>query len=132
MKKIILSASLVAVFAITNFAQSTLGNGPEIQFNKEFHDFGDKDRYSSVRTVFKVTNTGSEPLIINEAEGSCGCTTPFYPKQPIPPGATEEIIVRYDSARVGPFNKTVTVTSNAVNEPKSVLKIKGNMLAANE
>ncbi|MDA9820700.1 DUF1573 domain-containing protein, partial [Salibacteraceae bacterium] len=61
--------------------------------------------------------------------GSCGCTVPSWPKQPIKPGETSSIKVKYDSNRIGPINKSVTITSNAGNEPTKVLRIKGNITA---
>ena len=66
-------------------------------------------------------------MIIQSAKGSCGCTVPEWPKEPIAPGAKGEIIVKYDTKRTGAINKSVTIISNAVNEPTKVLKIKGNV-----
>ncbi|MBK8563908.1 MAG: DUF1573 domain-containing protein [Saprospiraceae bacterium] len=79
----------------------------------------------AVRT-FKFTNTGNEPLIISNAKGSCGCTVPSYPKDPILPGKTANIEVRYDIARLGPFQKSVTITTNEAN-PTHTLQIKGKI-----
>jgi hypothetical protein len=62
------------------------------------------------RQEFK--NTGNEPLIITNAKGSCGCTVPDWPKEPIAPGATGVIKVRYDTNRPGPINKSVTISTN--------------------
>lgn len=76
---------------------------------------------------FVFTNTGNTPLIITSAQGSCGCTVPTYPKEPIAPGATAKISVKYATDRVGAFSKTVTLTTNAV-KPSTVLTIKGNVL----
>ena len=73
---------------------------------------------------FKFTNTGKEPLIISDAKGSCGCTTPNWPKEPIRPGETGVIKVKYATDRIGAFEKTITLTSNA-DTPSKVIKIKG-------
>ena len=62
--------------------------------------------------MVKFKNTGTEPLIISGAKGSCGCTVPNWPKEPIMPGESSQIEIRYDTKRVGGINKTVTVTSN--------------------
>ena len=79
--------------------------------------------------VFKFKNVGQNPLIISHSQGSCGCTVPEWPSEPIAPGATADITVKYDTKRVGPINKSVTITSNAGNEPRKVVRIKGNIKA---
>ena len=77
---------------------------------------------------FRFTNTGDEPLLVQKPKSSCGCTIPSWPKEPILPGESEVIKVTYRTNRVGNINKTVTVTSNAVNNPSVVLRIKGRVL----
>jgi hypothetical protein len=96
----------------------------DMSFEKELHDYGTIDQGANGVFEFKFTNTGKEPLIISEARGSCGCTVPQWPKEPIVPGAKSSIKVSYDTKRVGAFNKTVTITSNAKSGTK-VLSIKG-------
>lgn len=123
MKKILFSLALL--FASTVALQAQVGSGPEIEFEKEVHDFGTMKQYGDASTEFKFTNTGTEPLIISNAQGSCGCTVPSWPKTPIKPGETAAIKVKYDSKRLGPINKSVTITSNASNEPTKVIRIKG-------
>ena len=77
------------------------------------HDFGNIKQDSENTHVFKFTNTGTEPLIIEKAKGSCGCTVPEYPKEPIPPGATDEIRVVYKPGKQkNKQTKKVTVTAN--------------------
>jgi hypothetical protein len=66
-----------------------------------------------VEAVFKVKNTGTTPLLIMDAKASCGCTVAKFPKDPILPGMTAEITATYNAAAVGPFNKTVTITTNS-------------------
>lgn len=85
-----------------------------IQFEESSFDFGTIVKGKKVRKSFKFTNTGDNPLIIKSAIGSCGCTIPEYPKAPIPPGGTGEIMVVFDSGKVsaGKQTKNVTVTSN--------------------
>ncbi|MFT6677827.1 MAG: hypothetical protein ACJAZG_000491, partial [Granulosicoccus sp.] len=79
---------------------------------------------------FLITNDGNEPLIISNAKGSCGCTVPEWSKEPILPGESSIMKVKYDTKRVGPINKSVTVNTNAVNSPTKVLRIKGKVLGA--
>lgn len=104
-------------------------NAAEITFEKETHDYGTVAQGADGNYEFKFKNTGKEPLIITSAKGSCGCTVPEWPKEPIKPGATGSIKVTYDTKRVGAFSKTVTITSNA-KTPNKVISIKGNVNAA--
>lgn len=99
-------------------------NAPDIQFDSEVIDYGTIEHNADGNREFKFRNTGKEPLIISNAQGSCGCTVPTWPKEPIMPGKTASIKVKYATDRIGAFEKTVTVTSNAKN-PTQVLKIKG-------
>jgi len=77
---------------------------------------------------FEFTNTGDAPLIISRVYSSCGCTIPKKPEEPVAPGATGVIEVKYDTKRVGPIRKTITVYSNA-DEATKAIKIKGTVLA---
>lgn len=104
-------------------------NGPVITVDKEVHDYGTINQGDDGNCVFTITNTGKSPLIISLCKGSCGCTVPVCPQEPIAPGASAEISVKYDTNRVGPINKSVTITSNATNEPRKVIRIKGNIKA---
>ena len=79
-----------------------------------------------------MTNTGDQPLIITNCQGSCGCTVPKCEKEPIKPGQTSTITVKYDTNRVGPINKSVTISSNATNAPEKIVRIKGNVEATEE
>lgn len=106
-------------------------NAPEITFTKDLHDFGTIDQGANGTTEFSFKNTGKEPLIIQDAKGSCGCTVPSFPKEPIKPGASGTIKVTYDTKRVGNFSKTVTITSNSKSGNK-ILTIKGNVKAVSD
>jgi hypothetical protein len=123
---ITLSLSAFAVFASTAQTQpkESNPNAPEITFESETIDYGTIDQGANGERVFVFTNTGKEPLIITNTKGSCGCTVPTRPTDPIAPGEKGEIKVKYDTKRVGPFTKTVTVSSNASAGTK-VLKITG-------
>ena len=102
-------------------------DGPVMAFETETVDYGVIEQGSDPYRVFKFTNTGNAPLIITNAKGSCGCTVPTYPKEPIGPGETSEIKVRYDTNRLGKFTKRVTLTTNA-GEEKQMLTIQGEVV----
>ncbi len=102
-------------------------NAPDINFATETIDYGTVEHNADGNREFKFKNTGKSPLIITNCKGSCGCTVPTWPKEPIAPGASASIKVKYATDRVGPFTKTVTVTSNA-KTPTRVLKITGKVL----
>ena len=91
-------------------------------------DYGTIDQGGEPLRLAKFKNTGTEPLIISGAKGSCGCTVPNWPKEPIMPGESSVIEIRYDTKRVGAINKTVTVTSN---DPagKHVIRVIGTINA---
>jgi hypothetical protein len=129
MKKVILSliVMFVAVLAI-NKAVAQADAGAKIEFTKETHDYGTIKNGADGTCSFEFKNTGTEPLIISMAKGSCGCTVPEWPKEPIAPGAKASIKVKYDTSRAGAINKNVTITSNAVNEPTKIIYIKGTVL----
>ena len=120
-KLIFLSIALLGLVFTAN-AQA----GAEIVFESEVHDYGTVDYAGDGTYAFKFTNTGKEPLVITDAKGSCGCTVPKWPKEPIMKGQSNYINVSYDTKRPGPFTKTVTITSNAGSGSK-VLTIKGNV-----
>lgn len=127
MKKFAITLGLALFGLFTANAQNE--NAAQIDFETTVIDYGTIPHKSDGVRVFTFTNSGKEPLIITSAKGSCGCTVPTYPKEPIAPGETAEIRVKYDTKRVGPFTKTVTVNSNAAT-PKVVLRIKGTVEAA--
>jgi hypothetical protein len=130
MKKHLLSLGLslltLGVFAQPN-AKPVGGTGPIITVDKEVHDYGTIKKGDNGQCVFTVTNTGDAPLIITQCAGSCGCTVPKCETAPIMPKATSSITVQYDTQRVGPINKSVTINSNATNAPSKVVTIKGTI-----
>ena len=102
--------------------------GPEIEFSNVVWDFGEIKQQESVDHVFTFINTGSEPLIISNAKGSCGCTVPEWPKEPIPPNGVGEIAVQFNSGeKKGKQNKTVTLTTNCTPNT-TILRVVGNIL----
>ena len=118
------------VFTLSASAQekAKTEEGAEIVFETEIHDFGTIEYGADGTYAFKFTNTGKEPLLITDAKGSCGCTVPKWPKEPVMRGQSNVINVSYDTKRVGPFTKTVTINSNAKSAVK-ILTIKGNVLS---
>ena len=101
-------------------------NAPEFKFEEEEYNFGTIKQGDVVTHIFKFTNTGKEPLIITSASGSCGCTVPEWPKEPIKKGEAGVVKVTFNSAgKMGMQDKTVTIQSNAKSNPK-VIHIKGN------
>lgn len=156
MKKLILSLGIVAIgFAPCAAQNTTVGtihpahveqdhdhtpsikdNGaskmkPEhMVFNEDSHDFGAIPEGPAAEYEFKFKNTGSEPIVITKVHASCGCTTPSYSKEPVKPGETGTVKAVYNTqGRPNPFNKSITVVSNAGTK---VLVIKGTVEKAPE
>jgi hypothetical protein len=136
MKKIVYTTLFLSAFVFAGFAQEVSKdevkkeeakpnpNAAEITFEKEVHDFGTLPYNGDGSYDFKFTNTGKEPLVISNARGSCGCTVPKWPKEPVLKGQSSVINVHYDTKRPGPFTKTVTISSNAKTAER-VITIKG-------
>ncbi len=122
MKKLALLL-IFGIFACTLQAQEAKAG---IKFVKDTIDYGTIVKGSEGTRIFKFTNTGNAPLIINSVKSSCGCTVPKRPTEAVLPGKEGEIQVHYDTNRVGPFYKTTTVSSNAAESIK-VLIIKGTV-----
>ena len=145
MKKAIYTLGLMTCLSLTGFAQAghSADDGhnhgapaqpaaatslAELTMDKTTHDYGNIKQGENGDCEFKFTNTGKEPLVITNCQGSCGCTVPQCPKEPILPGKSSVIKVKYDTNRIGGIYKTVTVTSNSKSGPV-VLTIKGNVEA---
>ncbi|MFV8325126.1 DUF1573 domain-containing protein [Flavobacterium sp. ZS1P14] len=147
MKKIVTLAMLVVLGVTASNAQETSKvtkkiktvttttkvstpkvDGAGMVFITEVIDYGTIAHNADGKREFVFTNNGNKPLIITNTQGSCGCTVPTTPKEPIAPGAKGIIGVKYATDRIGAFTKTVTVTSNAAGQPTKVLTIKGTVL----
>lgn len=113
----------VGLLSVGLYAQDTAA---KIEFKSETIDYGEIEKGSDGVRVFEFTNTGTAPLVISDVKSSCGCTIPKKPEGPIMPGETGQIQVKYDTKRVGPIRKAITVTSNA-DTPTKILKIKGTV-----
>jgi len=138
MKKIIFGISAVCLFLITGATQVN-AQGPKLTATNLTVDYGDVNYGGDGTREFKFTNTGTEPLVITNAKGSCGCTVPEWPKEPIRAGETGIIKIKYDTKRAGSISKTVTITTNEVESKDAngnpvyknhVVAIKGNVKAA--
>lgn len=101
-------------------------NAPEISFDKTVHDYGIIYKNGDGNCEFTFTNTGKEPLVLTNVKSSCGCTVPKWPRQPILPGKSDVIKVKYATTRIGRINKSITVTSNAKTSTVT-LRIKGEV-----
>jgi hypothetical protein len=133
-------AVVMLLIAFTNsFAQSakkdTLskagtqngGNGPVAKFDRMVYEFADLTQGTPGTASFVLTNDGKEPLIIESAVASCGCTNLTYAKEPVLPGKSVTISATYNAAAIGSFTKSITVRTNAGSQPV-VLQIKGKVL----
>ncbi len=122
MKKMV----LVLFVGLLTWSVSAQEKTAKIQFKSDTVDYGEIEKGSDGVRVFEFTNTGDAPLVISKVSSSCGCTIPKKPEAPIQPGETGEIQVKYDTNRVGPIRKAITVISNA-DTPTMILKIKGTV-----
>lgn len=128
--KRILGLLAVILFTTASHAQS----GAKMELKSDTVDYGttSKENDNGLR-AFEFTNTGDAPLIIKDVKSSCGCTVPSWPKEPIAPGKSGKIEVKYNM-NPGPIRKTITVQSNAVNHPDGMvaLKLKGEVVKKEE
>ena len=131
MKKIL---SIIVLFLLSLSIQAQTGAKIEFKATDNTIDYGNvsKETDNGIRT-FEFTNTGDAPLIIKDVKSTCGCTVPSKPKDPILPGQTGKIEIKYNM-NPGPIRKTITVESNAVNVENGfvALKIKGIVLSPKE
>ena len=123
MKKI----AIIVLIAFVGLIQQVNAQA-KIEFKTDIIDYGEIAKGSDGLRIFEFTNTGNAPLIVSNVKSSCGCTVPSKPKGPIAPGESSTIEVKYDTKRIGPIRKTVTVYSNA-DQPIVSLKIKGKVLS---
>ncbi|UWX55831.1 DUF1573 domain-containing protein [Maribacter litopenaei] len=141
MKRVIFAVGAVALFAFTsckdnasskiksdNVAEAAVRDEaakavPVMTFEKAEHDFGTIEQGTPQETAFKFTNTGNAPLIITDAKSSCGCTVPNPPKDPIAPGESSELVVKFNGSGQNQVTKTITVTANT-EKGSELLRIK--------
>jgi len=123
----LLCVSFISFNAIAQETQPVNPNAAEITFKFLEYNYGTINKGANGDCEFTFTNTGKEPLILTNVRSSCGCTVPAWTKEPVLPGKTGNIKVKYATTRIGPINKSITVESNAKNTPV-ILKISGNVL----
>ena len=126
MKKIF--SLFVAFFVLVTISYAQKG---VLKFAQETHDFGKVEQGKPVTHVFEFKNNGTDPIVINDAQASCGCTKPSWTREPVMPGKTGSVSATYNAAAAGPFNKSVTVTSNA-EAGQVVLYLKGEVVTQKE
>ncbi len=144
MKKLFLLSFVFAAFSMVAVAQSTEPTtptkteapapetgGPIMSLESNTVDYGTLNQHGEPLRKVSFTNTGTEPLVIKNARGSCGCTVPTWPKEPILPGASADIEIRYATNRLGKINKTVKITTNEGGDAH-VIKVIGNILKLDE
>jgi hypothetical protein len=118
----------------TNVNETPLPQGPTtmIRYEKDRYEFGVVNEGEIVTHIFKFTNVGQEDLLISNCKGSCGCTVPTWPKEPIPPGGQGEIKVEFNTkGKPGMQSKRVTVTANT-SPTESFIEVKGEVRGKNQ
>lgn len=123
MKKLI----AITIFLFAGLAMAQAQKTAKFEFKTETIDYGVIQKGSDGLRIFEFKNVGDAPLIIEDVKSSCGCTVPKKPEEPILPGETGKIEVKYNTKNPGYIRKTVTVYSNA-DEPVKALKIKGQVV----
>lgn len=124
MKKLLILTVFALSMSASVYAQDI--EGPKMELETLDVDYGEIEQHADPLRKVAFSNTGTEPLVIKNARGSCGCTVPIWPKEPIMPGESEVIEIRYDTKRLGSFSKTVKITTNAGDDP-IVLKVHGKV-----
>lgn len=123
MKKLLLAALVLSSTSL--FAQKKADDIAKL--STETYDFGKVKQNVPPKATITVTNIGTEPLIIEQATPSCGCTVSDYTKSPIAPGKTGTITATYNAAGIGSFNKTLTVKFAGADDAKFI-KLTGEVL----
>ena len=128
MKKIcaIICLMLSVSFVQAQATQTKPVNGPEIQLEKLFFDFGEVKIGEVKEVTLSFTNSGNKPLILDNVISSCDCTTVDWSKAPVMPGKSAKITATYTAEHTGIISKRVTILSNA-NTDRVVLQLKGNV-----
>ena len=121
-------SGLIAIICLLAFPFAVSAqNAPVMSFESTTVDYGEIERGAERLRTVSFTNTGDSPLVIKNARGSCGCTVPDWPKDPIMPGESSELSISYDTNRLGNINRTIRVTTNEGSDPH-VLLIRGKVV----
>ena len=125
--KSILLAAVAFMFSVVVMAQAKPDD--VIKVNVEKYDFGKIKQNVPVIYNFEIKNTSDKPVVVENSWGSCGCTTPEKPKEPIQPGQTAKLKVQYNAAALNHFDKDVYIKLAGIEQPKTI-KITGEVLDA--
>jgi hypothetical protein len=123
---------LLLLISSAGFAQETsVATAPKIEFDEKLFDFGIISQGDTIRHTFTFKNTGTAPLKILSARGSCGCTVPTYSKTDVAPGESGKVDVKFNSAgKLGGQNKTVTLITNDPTIKQVILTLRGSVVTA--
>ncbi|PID91405.1 MAG: hypothetical protein CSA96_08560 [Bacteroidetes bacterium] len=130
MKNRFIPVLLIAVLlsgCSTGSEENAISKGIELYFEEPVHDYGELPKDGDGTWIFRCKNLGEEAIVINRVRSTCGCTVPQWPREPLEPGSTGEIVVKYNTAQTGTFMKSLYVYSTAANTPVK-LQIKGKVL----
>ncbi|NLM92705.1 MAG: DUF1573 domain-containing protein [Bacteroidales bacterium] len=128
MKKAFLFLSFLGFLNLGLQAQDNpVAKADSIIFNNKVHDYGTIEQGGDGTCEFEFTNAGKEPIVLTSVRSSCGCTIPEWSREPVLPGQTSVIKVKYDTRRLGVINKVIIVNSNAINSTV-ILRITGNVV----
>ena len=125
MKKTVLLFTLIMGVTFLSYSKEKKEKVEGLVFQQTEYDYGKISHNADGLCIFKFKNEAKVPITITNVRTSCGCTSPNWPKEPIAKGKTGEIQVKYNTAIVGPFSKTITVSTSA--EQTIVLRIKGEV-----
>jgi Protein of unknown function (DUF1573) len=121
----LLTCCYTTIWAQNSQPASTIKQPEQLQLKESSHDFGKIPQGKPVTHIFEVFNNGNEPIVLENVQATCGCTTPEWSKDAIVPGGSQKITVGYNSASEGPFEKNITVTYNK--GQSKILIIKGTV-----
>ncbi|HAG15290.1 MAG TPA: hypothetical protein DCG69_02040 [Bacteroidales bacterium] len=134
MKKAIVLLSVLFYTSLSVLAQTTPPappvnpNAPILFIEETLFDYGTIEMDANGVHNFIFKNIGKEPLVLSNVQSSCGCTVPTWPREPLMSGQQDTIVVKYDTHRLGRFNKTISIFSNA-QKPLVVVRIQGEVIA---
>ncbi|MBW7935824.1 MAG: DUF1573 domain-containing protein [Flavobacteriales bacterium] len=117
MKKVLVTLNVITLIMVGGVFSNTMAQkatGPAFSADKMEVSFGEVEYKGDGTREYVFKNIGTEPLLITNAKGSCGCTVPEWPKEPIRPGQTGVVKIKYDTSRSGPISKSVTITTNEI------------------
>lgn len=127
-KKETQNASISQNKAKSESTVAPISEDPSIFIEMDNVDYGTIEKGSDPLRTINVTNKGAKPLLIQDCSASCGCTVPTCPREPIMPGKSAKISIKYDTNKLGVINKSVTIISNDPKAPAKTIQVKGNVI----